>query len=376
MNKINVPSPSNGIRLYWDDINYLLGFGSYNSGVYNAFVGILKAWGDNYIVQGCTDLGSNVVSAGWIMLDGELLKVDQHTSTDSYFEKITETNTTGDRDDSLGNSVNVYQQLRATATAATGNLTKTGVRLIDFSATDSRAGKIRIATQAEVNALSLTDVAMTPGRMANFLKGYQTLTVASTDDGPFNLTNLQAYVSVTRRDISNDNNFNLPAATQENRGRIVFFNIDTQDQPVLINETGGSNVYTVDDPGANHRQKEWVLVMSTGSTWVKINPDPVGWTSASILNGWAGTARYRLLQDFKVEIETFGLDGEVATDQTFMTLSPPFRPSNNRAFSVESSITTGDTTAKLVVESGGAFKLDADGVNLRSFDFKVDYYTK
>lgn len=372
MNKINVPSPSNGIRLYWDDLNYLLGFGSFDSGVYNALVGILKAWGDNYIVQGCTDLGGNVVSAGWIMLDGELLKVDQHTSTDSYFEKITETNSTGSRDDSLGNTVNVYQQLRATATAATGNLTKTGVRPIDFAATDARAGKIRIATQAEVDALSLTDVAMTPGRMANFLKGYQTLTVAATDDGPFNLTNLQAYIDVTRRSVSSSSQFNLPSATQENRGRIIFFNIDTQDQAVLINEPGGVNVYTVPFPGANHRQKEWVLMMSTGTGWVKINPDPVSWITGTLENGWAGTVRYRLLPNFKVELEVFELDASSATDQTFITLAAPYLTSARQAYPVE-SVTTVDQK-RVFLDSNGPVDLNAAGEQ-RNFSFKIEYYT-
>ena len=63
------------------------------------------------------------------MLGGTLIRVKQHTRTNNYFTAITETNATGARTDNLGGSVNIYQQNRATASSATGNLRYDGIRL-------------------------------------------------------------------------------------------------------------------------------------------------------------------------------------------------------------------------------------------------------
>lgn len=200
MNKLNIPSPSNGIRLYWDDIEFLNGYGSITAGIIQAVTSITKAYGDNFIVQGCTDLGGGVISAGWIMLDGELLKVDQHTATDSYFEKVTQTNTTGDRDDKLGNPINIYQQQRATATAATGNLTTTGLRLIDYIATEGRAGRAKIATQTLVDAGTNDTDFLTPLKSKNSVYNKwreETLAIGASSLQTYNVNSNVGYISVT-----------------------------------------------------------------------------------------------------------------------------------------------------------------------------------
>ena len=129
MNKLNIPSPSNGIKLFWEDLNYILGHGAYDAGVTQALESILLAFGNDFIVSGCADLGSSVTAEGFIMLGGTLIKVDQHTRTNNFFAATTEVNATGARTDNLGGSINIYQQNRAECTASSGNLSYLGIRL-------------------------------------------------------------------------------------------------------------------------------------------------------------------------------------------------------------------------------------------------------
>lgn len=125
MDKLITPVPSNGFPLNNDDIKFFLGVGSYSAGVYQALESILSIFGTDFIISGCVVSGSSI-SEGWIMLDSELIKVDAHTSTDNYFEKVITYNSDGNKQTQLGGLEDSYQQNRATATASSGTLTITG----------------------------------------------------------------------------------------------------------------------------------------------------------------------------------------------------------------------------------------------------------
>jgi hypothetical protein len=93
-----------------------------------ALTSVLLAFGNNFIVQGCAVDGDNI-AAGYIMLNGELLKVDAHAkASEGFFEKITTLDPSGVKEYKLGQTVSVRQKNRATATADAGNLKFDGLR--------------------------------------------------------------------------------------------------------------------------------------------------------------------------------------------------------------------------------------------------------
>ena len=188
MNKFLIPDPSNGIRQFWEEFEYVLGLNTIDSGIIQAIEGILNVFGTDFIVQGCEDLGSSVTADGWILLGGNLIRVKQHTRTNTYFAAITETNTTGDRTDNLGSLINIYEQNRATSSSASGNLAYNGLRLED-------------------------------------ILGRTSETLAITSGSINTLTDLQRYVTITSASLS-VTTINVPNAAIKNKGVIISFNIN------------------------------------------------------------------------------------------------------------------------------------------------------
>lgn len=125
MDKLNVPGTTNGIPFNWDDLEFMTGQGSYDGGIIEAIEGILSAFDDNFIVQGCVLSGGNY-TAGWLFLDGELLKVDAHAATDSYWEKVSSNNADGNKQTQLSGTVDIYQENRGVASASSGSLLADG----------------------------------------------------------------------------------------------------------------------------------------------------------------------------------------------------------------------------------------------------------
>lgn len=121
MDKLKVPTPSNGYPFNWDDIEFALATQTYDGGIISALEGVLTVYGNNFIVSGC-EISGGTMAAGWIMLDGELIKVDSHTATNDYFVKTTSYNSDGNKQTQLGSTVDAYEENRATSTAASGNL--------------------------------------------------------------------------------------------------------------------------------------------------------------------------------------------------------------------------------------------------------------
>ncbi len=127
MDRLNIPGPSKGIKMFWNTLEYILGTGEFatdvnNGGLVKYLEDFLVEIGtDNFIVTGCGLTGSNV-AAGWVFLDGELLKVPAHVKTSTHFVKSIVNPAQGARTDASGGSVNIYDQYIAEVTAGSGSL--------------------------------------------------------------------------------------------------------------------------------------------------------------------------------------------------------------------------------------------------------------
>jgi len=120
MNKL-ITTSNGGIPIVLDDLRWFLGQSLSDSGMYQALNGILVGFGTDYIVSGCTVAGSDI-SDGWIMLDGELLKVDAHTKSDSYYVKTTSYDSSGLKTLESGSTANTYEKNRGVCSASSGTL--------------------------------------------------------------------------------------------------------------------------------------------------------------------------------------------------------------------------------------------------------------
>lgn len=135
-----ITTANGGIPVTLNDLRWSSGQES-NQGIIQALNGMLVGEaGDNFIVSGCVVTGSNPtksLTAGWIVLSGELLRVDAisatlDTSTNNYYEKVTTYDAAGDKTMLNGSATQMYQKNRATITASSGNLTSTGNRIVDL----------------------------------------------------------------------------------------------------------------------------------------------------------------------------------------------------------------------------------------------------
>jgi len=121
MDKLNIPTPSNGVPFNWEDAEFSWGIGVYNDGIIQSIEAMLVELGTDFIVQGVEISGSNVTE-GWVMLDSVLTKVDAHTPSDDYFVLVQTNNSDGAKQTQLGGIVDVYQENRAVASASSGTL--------------------------------------------------------------------------------------------------------------------------------------------------------------------------------------------------------------------------------------------------------------
>lgn len=123
-----------GLPLVLDDLRWFFGrLGSPNEGMYQAFNNLLRGFGDNLIVQGVVASGTTpnvAITEGWVILDGELIKVDAQTgidtSTDNKFVKVTTFDSRGNKTFQNATVEDTYEKNRAVVQGTTGNLSFDG----------------------------------------------------------------------------------------------------------------------------------------------------------------------------------------------------------------------------------------------------------
>ena len=120
-----------GFPFVLDDIRQFLGrlTSPANHGIYQAFNNILGGFGTDFIVQGCVVSGSTgafSITEGWILLSGELIKVDAQGPFDEVvngtFTKVTTFDSRGNKDFLNGSTADTYEQNRGVISGLAGTL--------------------------------------------------------------------------------------------------------------------------------------------------------------------------------------------------------------------------------------------------------------
>lgn len=130
-----------GFPLVLDDLQFLLGrLSSPDEGIYPAFNNLLRGFGDNFIVQGVVASGTTpnvAITEGWVLLDGELIKVDAQTgidtATDNKFVKATTFDSRGTKTFLNGSVNETYEKNRASVIGTSGNLAYNANTFFDLS---------------------------------------------------------------------------------------------------------------------------------------------------------------------------------------------------------------------------------------------------
>lgn len=127
-----------GLPLLLDDIRQFLGrlTSPANHGIYQAFNNMLGGFGTDFIVQGCVVSGSTgafSITEGWILLSGELMKVDAQgpfdEASDLTFTKVTTFDPRGNKDFLNGSTADTYEQNRGVISGLAGTLDFNGARI-------------------------------------------------------------------------------------------------------------------------------------------------------------------------------------------------------------------------------------------------------
>jgi len=117
-----IKTDTGGLPLRLDDLIWEQGeLDASNFGIYQALQAELLAYGTDYIVEGCVYSAPNI-TAGWIMLGSELLRVDAHAGTDDFFAKVSTFDARGDKTFKDASSQSTYQVNRGVLNAASGTL--------------------------------------------------------------------------------------------------------------------------------------------------------------------------------------------------------------------------------------------------------------
>ena len=160
-----------GFPFILDDIRQFLGrlTSPANHGIYQALNNLLRGFGEDFIVQGVVASGSSpniAITEGWVILAGELIKVDAQTgiSTNNTFVKVTTFDSRGNKDFQNGTTNDTYEKNRALATGTGGNLAFDGVTLIELtSGADTLPDTGRVELKKKIVEIGNWNMDTTPG---------------------------------------------------------------------------------------------------------------------------------------------------------------------------------------------------------------------
>jgi hypothetical protein len=147
-----------GISFEWDDFRFE------QAAVREAFYGLLSCWGiqpsDSFIISGCQitgSLGSQVVAAGFISLNGEIFRVEAHSvpvltdpSNVNYWDVDVSYDSTGTETTEGGTTADTYQIRTASV--------KEGVAPVNYMPAEAPTLSLIIAKQTEKLLLSINEV--------------------------------------------------------------------------------------------------------------------------------------------------------------------------------------------------------------------------
>lgn len=141
MDKFKTNSPG-GLPLILNDLRQFFGrLASPSHGIYQAFNNLLKgfsndALGNDFIIQGCIASGTTpnvAITEGWVLLGGELIKVDAQTgidtATDNKFVKVQTFDPRGTKTFQNSTINETYEKNRAVIQGTSGNLPFDGFRM-------------------------------------------------------------------------------------------------------------------------------------------------------------------------------------------------------------------------------------------------------
>ncbi len=111
-----------------------------SEGIYQAFNNLLRGFGDDFIVQGCVVSGSTgafSITEGWILLSGELIKVDAQgpfdEAVDGTFTKVTTFDSRGTKTFLNGSINETYEKNRGVISGLGGTLAFNANTFFDLS---------------------------------------------------------------------------------------------------------------------------------------------------------------------------------------------------------------------------------------------------
>ena len=182
MDRLITSTPPGGFPLVLDDLRWFLGQTGQSEGIYQALNNLLRLFGDNFIIRGAVaNFATDTITEGWIMFDGELLKVDAHNiGFNTHFRKVITFDSAGDKKAQNGADIRAYQVNRGVVNATSGNLSADPTNItnrfehkivpairdeVNSAATQINKGLIEIATQAEADTGTDDTRAITPKKL-------------------------------------------------------------------------------------------------------------------------------------------------------------------------------------------------------------------
>lgn len=181
-----------GIPLQMDDFRWFLSQ-SPNKGIYAYFDELQRDFGNDLILQGCVVTGSNPnksLTEGWILLGGEVLKVDAiaatlDTAADSHYVKAITFDSTGQKTLRNAEIVQTYQKNRGVLDGTSGNLKFDGLTLFESQGSIKLNASNVVSQQvlrSKVVFIKNWNMVSTPSvNFAHGLTGTQSLNIVSAN---------------------------------------------------------------------------------------------------------------------------------------------------------------------------------------------------